>query len=81
MSPGTLFRLIVTIRLIRFRCACPVQGRALSSEKPIIGTDAVCITLKVLANPSPGPGSPCGQPARGGSVALWQPWEHVPPIN
>ena len=34
------------------------------------------VTLKALANSSPGPGSPCGQPARGGSVALWQPWEH-----
>ena len=31
-------------------------------------------TLKALANFSPGPGPPCGQPARGGSVALWQPW-------
>ena len=27
-------------------------------------------TLKALANSSPGPGSPCGQPARGGSVGF-----------
>jgi len=28
------------------------------------------VTLKALANVSPGPGSPCGQPARGGSVCF-----------
>jgi len=35
------------------------------------------LTPKVLANSSPGPGPPCGQPAWGGSVELWQPWDKV----
>ena len=49
-------------------------GGTLHKESRIHAVHPHRLTLKALANVSPGPGSPGGQPARGGSVALWQPW-------